>query len=395
MIAESRALLSSVPEISSLHVLTLTPFFPVQNNHTDGCFVAEPLPYLSPHGVRNTVMAVSPFYQPKRSPLTAAPSQRVQYPCLPGNWGLATSGAFLFRRLLDDIRALHGGHRIDLVHAHSALPCGHAAQLIRCALNIPYVVTIHGLDAFSTSQVGRTFGKCCKRRTVQVFRQAERVLCVSRKVQERVIAGCPEARTHVIYNGVDPKLFNAAPQASHAVSVLCVGNFIPTKGQDVLLRAFAEVRKTVPDCFLKFIGGGPEECNLRRLAYQLDIAEAVTFARRQGRESVARAMRDSTIFALPSSYEGLGCVYLEAMSCSKPVIACRGQGIEEIIEHGENGYLIAPHDHRALSERIIQLVQSKELREQVGRRARRTILDGYTLDHQAEGMVEAYREACR
>ena len=71
MIAESPALLRSVPEISSLHVLTLTPFFPVQNNDTDGCFVAEPLPYLSPHGVRNTVIAVRPFYQPKRPPLTA------------------------------------------------------------------------------------------------------------------------------------------------------------------------------------------------------------------------------------------------------------------------------------------------------------------------------------
>ena len=51
-------------------------------------------------------------------------------------------------------------------------------------------------------------------------------------------------------------------------------------------------------------------------------------------------MRRATIFALPSRYEGLGCVYLEAMSAGRPVIACLGQGIEEVIEPGVNGCLI-------------------------------------------------------
>ena len=58
---------------------------------------------------------------------------------------------------------------------------------------------------------------------------------------------------------------------------------------------------------------------------------------------------DALIFALPSRYEGLGCVYLEAMSVGKPVIGCRGQGIADIIQHGTNGFLVGPDNDRELA----------------------------------------------
>jgi glycosyltransferase involved in cell wall biosynthesis len=106
-------------------------------------------------------------------------------------------------------------------------------------------------------------------------------------------------------------------------------------------------------------------------------------------------MRDCAVFALPSSYEGLGCVYLEAMSSGKPVIGCTGQGIEEVVHHEENGFLIRPDDPHGLSHTLTRLLKNKSLREQVGVRARRTILSRFTLKHQAAVLVEAYREAVR
>jgi glycosyltransferase involved in cell wall biosynthesis len=318
----------------------------------------------------------------------------MQYPCIPGNAGLATAGYFLFREICARIRALHRRQRIDLVHAHSALPCGHAAQLISRDLDIPYVVTMHGLDAFCTRQVRGVFGIWCRRRTVKIFQEAKRVLCVSRKVEQQVTAGCPNAHTTVVYNGVNASLFSPAPAPTTGNTILCVGNLIPTKGQDVLLRAFAEVRKTVPDAALQFVGEGPEEPKLRQVAHQLGIADAVSFNGRKDRESIARDMRECALFVLPSSYEGLGCVYLEAMSSSKVVIGCRGQGIEEIVDRA-NGYLITPGDHRELAKTIAFLLQNRMARKEVELRARRTILGEYTLEHQAARLFQAYQESTR
>ena len=113
------------------------------------------------------------------------------------------------------------------------------------------------------------------------------------------------------------------------------GNLIPIKGHDLLLRAFAAIQDRLPAISaalsLEIIGDGPERARLEQLAQELGIAAKVHFLGRQSRRAVADAMRRATVFALPSRYEGLGCVYLEAMSAGKPVIACQGQGIEEVI----------------------------------------------------------------
>ena len=104
-------------------------------------------------------------------------------------------------------------------------------------------------------------------------------------------------------------------------------------------------------------------------------------------------MRNCTFFVLPSRYEGLGCVYLEAMASGKPVIACRGQGIDEIIQHGSNGWLIPIDGLEELVQGLQVLLANAELRAQIGQAARQTILDNLTLAHQAQSLVKIYEEA--
>ena len=103
-------------------------------------------------------------------------------------------------------------------------------------------------------------------------------------------------------------------------------------------------------------------------------------------------MRACSIFALPSSYEGLGCVYLEAMSAQKAVIACRGQGIDEIIRHGQNGILVKPDDPEDLAHALTALLEDAPLRRRLGQQARNTVLGSFTLNHQAQRLAELYRE---
>jgi hypothetical protein len=116
---------------------------------------------------------------------------------------------------------------------------------------------------------------------------------------------------------------------------------------------------------------------------------------RKPRSDVAEAMRQCTLFALPSWYEGLGCVYLEAMSTERVAIGCRGQGIEEIIRHRENGWLIEPKSLSELTHALQTLLSDKPLRETLGRNARKTVLQGYTLAHQATQLLSLYRECVR
>jgi len=175
-------------------------------------------------------------------------------------------------------------------------------------------------------------------------------------------------------------------------TILSVGNLIPIKGHELLLRALSSVLPRYPHIVCEIIGDGPEQHRLNRLASECNVAGKVSFLGRQSRKQVADAMRRCALFALPSRYEGLGCVYLEAMSTEKPVIACRGQGIDEIIRHAGNGWLIDPGNVQELIAALSVLLQNLQLRRQIGEAARRTVLQGLTSAHQATQLAALYRE---
>ena len=382
---------------SRLHVLTVTPFYPNDRDEASGCFVAEPLVWLKERDIQNTVYAAQPVYRGSFSHGNAAVSARwIRYFSLPGGIGLPTAGVFLFARIVSAVRDLHKENPIRLIHAHGPLPCGHAAMLLSQELGIPYVVSVHGLDAFSTVQVTGRAGKWCRRIAQRVYGLSKRVICISERVREQVLEGMGgKARTSVVYNGVDPELFAPAKEESSecAPMVLSVGNLISIKGHEVLIRSFASLVGEYPGLTLEIIGDGPERGYLDSLAKELNVREGVRFLGRQSRQQVAEKMRRCTVFALPSSYEGLGCVYLEAMCAAKPVIGCRGQGIAEIIRQGSNGFLVGPGNEKELSLVLDMLLRDEQKRQNLGRAAHDTILAGFTLELQAERLARVYKES--
>ena len=382
--------------IRPLHVLTLTPFYPSEHDDAGGCFVSEPLDWLAKFGVTNTVLAAQPFYRGKlRARPSGVPAKWIRYFSLPGGLGLPTAGAFLFARIVGLVRELQRSQRVDLVHAHAPLPCGHAAMLLSSELGIPYVVSVHGLDAFSTEQVRGKAGEWCRRISQRVYRSSRRVICISERVREQVLEGTGSTcRTSVVYNGVDPEFFWPSKEvSSNGAVVLSVGNLIPIKGHEVLIRAVASLAAEFSAVSLEIIGDGAERSRLEALTQQLGIVERVRFLGRQSRAQVADAMRRCAVFALPSRYEGLGCVYLEAMSAGKPVIGCRGQGIAEVIQQASNGFLVGADNERELALVLGMLLRDETRSLNLGAAARDTILERFTLEHQAESLSRIYRES--
>jgi teichuronic acid biosynthesis glycosyltransferase TuaC len=378
-------------EQHSLRVLTLTPFFPSAEDDSSGSFVAEPLTWTARFGIENQVIAVRPFY---RSRIHAADcgisSQWKGYFSVPGNLGLGLAGDFVTSSISRIVQRMHHVSQFDLIHAHGALPCGHAAKSLSRTLSIPFVVSVHGLDAYSDRQVSGMMGRQCRRISENVYRSAKAVICVSEKVRQQITGAT--TNSVVVYNAVDADFFSPEGGPIAAPVILSVGNLIPTKGHAQLIRAFAGVAPHVPKSVLEIIGDGSQRENLVALAEELGLASRIFFRGRQSRTKTAEAMRRCTVFALPSSYEALGCVYLEAMACGKPVIGCEGQGISEIIENGKNGFLSSSANEAELGNLLLMLLESESHRRRVGARARETILQSHTLQHQAAQLARVYQE---
>jgi teichuronic acid biosynthesis glycosyltransferase TuaC len=376
-----------------LHILTLTPFFPSLENDVNGCFVKEPLDRLTELGFSSTVIAATPLHHPRRHSIASAPATWVRYPQFPGLRGLSTAGRFLYARLLPIVSKLHREQPVHLIHAHAALPCGRAAAHLAQRLNIAFVVSVHGLDVFNDCFATNSTARSLRQASIDVYQSAQTVICVSGKVRQVLQEGMPSVvNSAVVQNGANPELFSpdSAP-ATHPQELLAVGNLIPSKGQELILRAIHRLTPDFPNLECRIIGEGPDRSRLESLSRELGLGQRVHLLGRQSRAAVADAMRRCSIFVLPSRSEGLGCVYLEAMSCAKPVVACRGQGIEEVIHPEQNGWLISPDSLEELVQSISTLLQFPEVSHRIGEQARETILTSFTFRHQAQRLAQVYK----
>jgi glycosyltransferase involved in cell wall biosynthesis len=376
-----------------LHVLTLTPFYPFERNESNGCYVAEPLREFDDRNVATSVFAVNPIYRKVRTSSARFPAEWIRYPQIPGTLGMSSSGKFLNAVLFNRVQRLHRRFPVNVIHAHAALPCGYAAASFSRRLRIPLVITVHGLDVFNSCLKQGIAAGWRHQASAKVYRRADKVICVSEKVRSVLTEGIgEEVSTEVVYNGADPMLFAPGPGEHPTPTLLVVGTLSPIKGHELVLRALARLKESHPHLQCRIIGEGSEEKSLVSLAKNLGIADRVYFLGQRSRDEVAAAMRECTVFVLPSRYEGLGCVYLEAMACGRPVIGCQGQGIDEVIEHGNNGWLVPVGDLNELTQSLRTLLDSPELRAELGTRARQTILDKFTLDRQAENLMNIYQE---
>jgi teichuronic acid biosynthesis glycosyltransferase TuaC len=377
------------------HILSLIPTSPDANDDASGCFAFEPLRILTDMGVRNTAWTVLSLWRSMLTGRTAVTTKRpLVYFSLPGDFFLPTAGAFLFARIIGKIRELNCKEKIDLLHAHGPLPCGHAAMLVHRELSIPYVVSVYGHDESSLQgAVGRA-GRWCRSISQRVCAESSRVLCVNEDVREKVLQRVSRScRTSVVHNGVDPNAFVPASGAAEPVNrVLHVGDLNGSGAQDGLIRAIASLRKEFASISLDIIGKGAPRSRTRKLAQDLGVSDRVRFLSCQSREQFTDAMKPCTLFVLLSRSDDLECTLLAAMCCAKPVIVCRWDGVTEIIQHGVNGFLINPENEKQLELAIAMLLREPERRENLGLAARDTILDRFTAKQQAENLMRIYRE---
>jgi teichuronic acid biosynthesis glycosyltransferase TuaC len=152
--------------------------------------------------------------------------------------------------------------------------------------------------------------------------------------------------------------------------VLCVGSLIERKGQEILIRAVAEIAGEFPEGRCIIIGGGERKARLEQLARELSLTEVVEITGKRPHREVLDVMSWCDVFVLPSWDEPFGTVYAEAMAFGKPVVACAGQGIGEMLQDGIHGLLVPPRDVESLANALRTLLGNPEQAESMGREGR-------------------------
>lgn len=184
------------------------------------------------------------------------------------------------------------------------------------------------------------------------------LLVISKALQKGLVdMGVKSERITVVYNGITLDIPEASRQRiDHDFIIGFVGRLSPEKGVDVLLRTTAELVEHLPNVRVVLVGDGPERKQLSWLARELGIGERVQFVGFQ--QDVKRWMLGFDLVVLPSiRRESFGIVLLEAMACSRPVIASRIGGIPEIIEHEKTGFLVEAGNAHELAEKILWVEQ--------------------------------------
>jgi glycosyltransferase involved in cell wall biosynthesis len=275
-------------------------------------------------------------------------------------------------------------HRPTILHTHLV----HAdvyGQLTGALTGVPVrVSTKHGFNEFRENP-GFALGD----RAIATFAHAH--IAISRGLARYLeeVEGFDGASFEIVHYGIEP---NGAPRPYEGGQprLLCVGRLIPIKGHIVLLRAFAEARRQIPDLRLDIAGRGPLEPALRALAKELEVDDAIRFLGYVA--PVQRAIEDAAIVVVPSMGEGFGMVALEAMERSRPVIAAEIGGLGELVEEGVTGLLVPPGEAEPLTQAIVQLAGNLPRAAELGEAGRRRALEQFQQERCTDRTELLYRD---
>ncbi|MGH7531992.1 MAG: glycosyltransferase [Gemmatimonadales bacterium] len=248
----------------------------------------------------------------------------------------------------------------DVIHAHWWIPGALAAV----GQGIPLVVTAHGSDV-------RMLGRSALLRMLahRILRHAAAVTAVSGVMAEdlRRWARIPEVQ--VTPSAVDEVQFH--PGAGRPVTpprILFAGNWIRAKGVDLILTAFALMRRQGIAATLRLIGDGPDHPEFRTLAQRLGVTADIEWAGTRSHEAMAAEFAAATITVLASRGprgEGLPISLVEAMMSGSAVVSTPAGGVPEIVIDGTTGLIARDGDAAHLAEQLSRLLTDGALRERL------------------------------
>jgi glycosyltransferase involved in cell wall biosynthesis len=162
------------------------------------------------------------------------------------------------------------------------------------------------------------------------------------------------------------------------------------KGHAVLIEAFKELKKELKDIRLVIVGEGDLYDRLVNLVHRYELGDSVLFTGFQ--MDVSEIIATFDVAVLPSFFEGMGRVLLEAMAMEKPVVASRVGGIPDLVEDGVNGFLVHSGDVKGLAKTLKKTITDKKLARKMGKEGRKKISEQFSSDIMVRSIEKVYHE---
>lgn len=301
------------------------------------------------------------------------------------------------------MRDLIRSHGIETVWFGAAAPLALLAPQARRAGAAHIVASTHG------HEVGWSMLPGARSALRRIGAQTDIITHVSSYTRGRFASAFgPRASLEHLPPGVDIDLFEPDPVARAQLRaryhlggrpvVVCVSRLVPRKGQDMLIRAWPDIRRRVTGAALVIVGGGPHADALHRLAQDCGVDSDVVFTGAvPGAELPAHyAMAD--VFAMPCrtrgaglDVEGLGIVFLEASATGVAVVAGNSGGAPETVRDGETGRVVDGRNHDEIVEAISDLLADPELAQRMGAAGRAWIDRDWNWDVHTARLAELLR----
>ena len=279
--------------------------------------------------------------------------------------------------------------RLDIMHAHYAVPHATAAYLAKQILlsaaadHVPQVITtLHGTDITLVGS-DRSYAE-----TVAFsIDQSDGVTAVSESLRAETYRGLPVRNAiTVIPNFLDCDTYRRSTHPELRARycppgceklVIHLSNFRPVKRVTAVVEIFAKIAARVPARLL-LVGDGPD------LAAALDAARALGISKQieslGEQDQILPLLSIGDLFLLPSAQESFGLAALEAMACELPVVASNVGGLHEVIDHGTSGFLHEPEDLEGMAESGVALLTDPVLHARIAAAGRRTVLQRFCRD---------------
>lgn len=287
------------------------------------------------------------------------------------------------------MRALIAEHDIETVWFGAAAPLALLGPLARRAGASRVVASTHG------HEVGWSMLPLARNALRRIGDDADVVTYVSGYTRGRFASAFgPQARLERLSPGVDIDRFTpdsvsrAQLRARYELGdrpvVLCLSRLVPRKGQDMLIRAFGQIRRRMPGAALVIVGGGPHRETLEALAQRAGVADDVLFTGGVPGDELPAHHAMADVFAMPCrtrgaglDVEGLGIVFLEASASGVPVVAGRSGGAPETVRDGETGWVVDGTDVDAIATAVGDLLADPATAARMGAAGRDWVVQNW------------------
>jgi N-acetyl-alpha-D-glucosaminyl L-malate synthase BshA len=285
--------------------------------------------------------------------------------------------------------------KLDLLHVHYAIPHSISAILARESLKptrrLPVITTLHGTD-ITLVGADRSYLPITRYGIVQ----SDGVTAISHYLKEATKETFHFDNIEVIPNficqhdyqrhGVENLRKSLAPHDEPLM--VHVSNFRPVKRPVDCVEILGRVLKKGIKTRLVMVGDGSERTNAEHRARCLGISDKCSFVGKQPK--IVDYLSASDVLLLPSEQESFGLAALEAMACEVPVVSSRVGGVPEVVTDGETGFLSAVGDVDEMAENAAKLLTNKDLRIEMGKRARESAVSRYRTELVIPQYIEFY-----